>query len=38
MRTYMQELELVEEAIYRDAYVYDGWIYYHPLMITTYVN
>lgn len=37
MRTYMQEVEIVEEAIYRDAYIYEGWLYYLPLLITMYL-
>mgnify|MGYP007007710478 FL=1 len=37
MRTYMQEIELVEEALFRDAYVYDGWYYYLPMIMTMYL-
>ena len=37
MRTYMQEIELVEEALFRDAYVYNGWYYYLPMIITMYL-
>ena len=33
----MQEIELVEEALFRDAYVYDGWYYYLPMIMTMYL-
>jgi hypothetical protein len=32
----MQEIELVEEALFRDAYVYNGW-YYLPMIMTMYL-
>lgn len=31
----MQEIELVEEALFRD--VYDGWYYYLPMIMTMYL-
>ena len=33
----MQEIELVEEALFRDAYVYGGWYYYLPMIMTMYL-
>lgn len=33
----MQEIELVEEALFRDAYVYDGWYYYLPMIMAMYL-
>lgn len=37
-RTYRQELELIEEALYLDAYIVDEWIYYLPNMETIFMN
>jgi hypothetical protein len=37
MRTYMQEVELTEEALHRNAYIYEGWIYYLPYIKTIYL-
>lgn len=37
-RTYRQELELIEEALYLDAYIVDEWIYYLPDMETIFMN
>lgn len=32
-----QEVELVEEALYRNAYIYPGWIYYLSYIKTIYL-
>lgn len=37
-RTYRQELELIEEALYLDTYIVDEWIYYLPNMETIFMN
>lgn len=33
-----QEINLVEEALYMDAYIAEEWIYYFPDMETIFLN
>lgn len=33
-----QEVELVEEALFMDAYIVEEWTYYFPEMETIYLN
>lgn len=33
-----QEINLVEEALYMDAYIVEEWIYYLPDMETIFLN
>ena len=33
-----QEVELVEEALFMDAYIVEEWTYYLPEMETIYLN
>nr|DAN43710.1 MAG TPA: hypothetical protein [Caudoviricetes sp.] len=33
-----QEVNLVEEALYMDAYIVEGWIYYLPFTETIFLN
>lgn len=38
LRTRQQEIEIVEEALYIDAYIAEEWIYYLPGMETIFLN
>ena len=33
-----QEINLVDEALYMDAYIVEEWIYYFPDMETIFLN
>lgn len=37
-RTHEQESEIIAEAVYRDSYIVEDWIYYLPGLKTIYLN